>query len=372
MSATERLRAPGRVDAQPTLARKVAFLSAPGGYPEAPRAVEAIETHLSWVFLTTSHAYKLKKPRRLDHHDLASVAARERHCRMELRLNRRLAEDVYLDVVPLFAPSPQRLSFAPDGEPVEWLLRMRRLPRELMLDTLLAAGELRRRELRTVLELLARFYRMCAPEPITGAQFRSRIAARIAENTRELGRFPREIPVDGFAGLAERQLAFLRLEARLIDERVDAGLVVEGHGDLRPEHICLETSPRIIDCLEFSRELRIVDPAGELGFLALECERLGAAQAASWILPLYSEISGDRPDVRLVHFYQSVHAGTRARLAMWHLLDPASDNHGRWPPVARRYLELASAHLDRTNLVAPAPDKGARGQAPSGPNVYRR
>jgi uncharacterized protein len=344
MSGTE-VRPPAGAHA-PALARKVAFLSSPGSYPGTPLAVEAVETHLSWVFLTDRHAWKLKKPQRLDHHDLSTVAAREHHCRIELRLNRRLAEDVYLDVVPLFGVPPEGLSFAAGGEPVEWLLKMRRLPRELMLDAMLRAHEVRRRELRTLLELLARFYRMCAPEPVTGEGFRARLAARIAENTRELARFPREIPADITEDLGSRQLAFLRREPRLIDERVEAGLVVEGHGDLRPEHICLETSPRIIDCLEFSRELRIVDPAAELGFLTLECERLGAEEAASWILPMYADISGDRPDPRLVHFYQSLHAGTRARLAMWHLLDPASDHHGRWPPVARRYLELAASHLD--------------------------
>jgi aminoglycoside phosphotransferase family enzyme len=348
MSATE-VSPPAGARA-PALARKVAFLSTPQAYPDEPRQVEAIETHLSWVFLTDRHAWKLKKPQRLDHHDLSTVAAREHHCRIELRLNRRLAGDVYLDVVPLFAPAPDRLSFTGRGEPVEWLLKMRRLPREIMLDSLLRGHELRRRDLRRLLETLARFYRMCAPEPLTGAHFRARIAGRIAENTRELARFPLEIPEDAAAELAERQLAFMRLESHLIDGRVDAGLIVEGHGDLRPEHICLETEPRIIDCLEFSRELRIVDPAGELGFLALECERLGAEEPASWILPMYSEISGDLPDPRLVHFYQSVHACTRARLAMWHLLDPASDHHGRWPPVARRYLDLAATHLDALSL----------------------
>lgn len=348
MSASEMLRLPW--ERVTTLAQKVAFLSSPHAYPEAPRQVEAIETHLSWVFLTDRHAWKLKKPQRLDHHDLSTVAAREHHCRIELRLNRRLAGDVYLDVVPLFAPAPDRLGFTGQGEPVEWLLKMRRLPRELMLDGLLRGHELRRRDLRGLLELLALFYRMSAPEPLTGAHLRARFAARIAENTRELARFRRDLPAGAAPRLAERQLAFMRLQSQLIDERVDAGLVVEGHGDLRPEHICLETEPRIIDCLEFSRELRIVDPAGELAFLALECERLGAEEAASWILPMYSEISGDRVDPRLVHFYQSVHACTRARLAMWHLLDPASDHHGRWPPVARRYLALAASHLDALSL----------------------
>ena len=87
----------------PGLAAKVAFLSDPRSYPEAPRRVDAIETHMSWVFLTDRHAWKLKKPMRVNAHDLGTVEARRDHCRMEVRLNRRLADSVYLGVLPLVA-----------------------------------------------------------------------------------------------------------------------------------------------------------------------------------------------------------------------------------------------------------------------------
>ena len=333
---------PGR---DPTIAEKVAFLSQPRAFHKRCASVEAIETHLSWVFLTDRRAYKMKKPLRLDHHDLAGVAAREHHCRMEVRLNRRLCDEVYLGVVPLVVTPRNALALGAPGRPVDWLVKMRRLSASLMLDSAIAAGQLRRRDLRGVVAQLARFYAARGPEPVSGAEVRAHIAARIAESTRGLCEFPDRLDRAAVEELADRQLAFLELDAELIDQRVAAGSIVEGHGDLRPEHICLEVVPRIIDCLDFSRELRMVDPAEELGFLALECERLGAPQAAQWIFEDYAQLSGDRAEPRLVHFYQSVHAGVRANLAIRHLHDAAPRDPPRWPALAARYLQLAQAHL---------------------------
>ncbi len=325
---------------------RVAFLSDPGNYPEGTRGVEAIETHLSWVFLTDRHAYKMKKPQRFDHHELGTVEARGRHCRMEVRLNRRLSDDVYLGVVPLYAIAGGGFDFRDEGgEVAEWLVKMRRLDGELMLDRVLRAGTLHRRDLRSVVRLLADFYRTCAPEPVSGPELRARLAARTADNTRELGRFTPHLDARALDRLGDGLLAFIEDRADLFDRRVEEGRIVEGHGDLRPEHICLEVPPRIIDCLDVSRELRIVDPAEELGFLALEFERLGAASRAPWIFEEYAAASGDRPDARLVHFHQAFHAGSRAKLALWHLLDASPRDPARWPPLARGYLDLAARHL---------------------------
>lgn len=332
---------------EPAIADKVAFLSQARHYPGPPREVRVVETHMSWVFLTDEHAWKIKKPLRLDHHDLSSVAARERHCRMEVRLNRRFGEGVYFDPVPLALQPSGELRLAGDGVPVEWLVKMRRLPEALMLDTMIRRHTLHARHLRVAVEMLARFYAMCTPEPLNPPEWRACIAARVARSVRELSGFPRDVPASLVEDLGERQLAFLEREAALFDERVEHGRVVEGHGDLRPEHICLAPRPCFIDCLEFSRELRIVDAAEELGFLALECERLGAPCARGEIFGTYGLARGDRPDDRLVHFYQSVHACVRAQLALWHLRDPAPREPARWPVIARDYLRLADEHLAR-------------------------
>jgi aminoglycoside phosphotransferase family enzyme len=327
------------------LADKVAFLSDARSYPVPTRRVQAVETHMSWVFLTEAHAWKLKKPERIDGIDLGSVEARHRHCRMEIRLNRRFTDDVYLEAVALRADAARGFSFGGDEPVLDWLVKMRRLPARLMLDRLIAAGAVRPRDVRALARLLARFYLTCAPEPITGAAFRARLAARIRGIEGELHRLRAFLPAAPVQDdLGERLEAFLALEAGMFDERVDEGRVVEGHGDLRPEHVCLETQPRIIDCLEFSRELRIVDAAEELGYLALECERLGAPGLRETLFAAYEEASGDRPDGRMVHFYQAMHACARAWLALRHLSDAAPREPAHWPLLAADYLRLASEH----------------------------
>ncbi len=329
-----------------SLEAKLGLLGRPDAYPEAPSRVEAVETHMSWVFLTDSHAYKLKKPVRYDYLDFSTVEARRLDCEAELRLNRRLAADVYLDVVPLVLDAAGRLSLGGTGETVDWLVRMRRLPADRMLDHRLREGTVKQPEIIQLARRLARFYAALPAEPLAPEAYRQSLAGRIEDNLRELNSpefgLPREVPVE----LARFQLRFLQRHAGLFDQRVLAGRIVEGHGDLRPEHVCLLAEPVVIDCLEFKREFRIIDPADELGYLALECERLHAPQVGRWLLEGYGEASGDAPPVALLHFYQSCRAVLRAKLALWHLRDDGRHPPGKWVATARAYLELAQRHAD--------------------------
>src|SRR5690606_10963578 len=119
-------------------------------YPERPRAVEAIETHFSWVFLTDTHAWKLKKPVRYDSLDFRTPALRRRDCEEEVRLNRRLAPHVYLGVVPLTVDEKGRLAIGGAGQEVDWLVHMLRPPHERMLDHLLVTRALARAEVEPV------------------------------------------------------------------------------------------------------------------------------------------------------------------------------------------------------------------------------
>ena len=266
--------------ADPGLGAKVAFLSRPESYAEPTKRVEVLETHMSWVFLTDTTAWKLKKPVRSRYLDFSTEAARRLDCEEELRLNRRLSEGVYVDSVPLSLDARGGLRLGDGAQVVDWLVKMRRLPGERMLDRLLRERVLQREDLSRMIERLARFYRDAVPVTMLPAQYRARFVAEIAENRRELAAPAYGLPLEWVEATCAQQLALLERQARLFDERVVAGRIVEAHGDLRPEHICLEESPQIIDCLEFSRELRLLDPADELGFLALECERLGAPELA--------------------------------------------------------------------------------------------
>lgn len=329
-----------------SLEAKLGFLGRPDAYPEAPSRVDAVETHMSWVFLTDSHAYKLKKPVRYDYLDFSTVEARRLDCEAEVRLNRRLAAGVYLGVVPLVLDVAGRLSLGGTGETVDWLVQMRRLPADRMLDHLIRNGAVNQPEIVQLARLLARFYAALPAEPLAPAAYRQSLAGRIEDNLRELGSPEFGLPRDVPAGLARFQLRFMQGHAEVFDQRVQAGRIVEGHGDLRPEHVCLLAEPVVIDCLEFNREFRILDPADELGYLALECERLHAPHVASWLLEGYGEASGDAPPEALLHFYQSCRAMLRAKLALWHLRDDGRHLPGKWMATAREYLDLAQRHAD--------------------------
>src|SRR5690606_10279135 len=149
-----------------TAREKCAFLSDPESYPERPRAVEILDTHFAWVFLTDRHVFKMKKAVRRGTMDYATLAARERNCRNELELNRRLAPSVYLEVLPL-SLAGGRLVLGPGEETVEWLVRMRRLPEDRQLDHAIAKGTVTASDLDEVIALLAEFYRNTHREPMT-------------------------------------------------------------------------------------------------------------------------------------------------------------------------------------------------------------
>lgn len=331
----------------PGVDAKVAFLSQPASYPEPTTRVDTIETHMSWVFLTDRHAYKLKKPVRNSQFDFRSVAARRLHCAEEVRLNRRFASDVYLGAVPMTQGAGRQLSLATGGPVVDWLVKMRRLPAERMLDHAIRSRGVRSEDVHIVVAALSRFYRECTPVALAPVAYRERFAQEIAANRRDLAVPDYGLPLDLIESVCVRQRAVLEREAARFDERVRAGRVVEGHGDLRPEHICLETPPQIIDCLVFPRDLRIVDAADELAFLALECERQGAPDLERIIFDTYGAITGDDPPATLVHFYQSYRASLRAKLAIWHLKEPALRDLPKWPALANDYLRLAREHIER-------------------------
>jgi hypothetical protein len=331
----------------PGLEAKVAFLSQPHVYPEPASRVDRVETHMSWVFLTDRHAWKLKKPVAYSYLDFGTERARRIHCAEEVRLNRRLAPHVYLGIVPMTLDGGGRLQLTPDGTVVDWLVKMRRLPAARMLDRLIRERTIHGADLRHVVGTLARFYRDARVVTLTPAAYRARLSEGIAANRCELALPEYGLPPALVEAACARQRALLDQAADLFDRRVEAGRIVEGHGDLRPEHICVGHEIEIIDCLEFAPDLRTADVADELAFLALECERLGAPALRAVIFDAWRDATGDAPPDELVHFYQSYRACVRAKIALWHLREPLLRDQPRWLAQARTYLDLALEHGER-------------------------
>jgi aminoglycoside phosphotransferase family enzyme len=196
--------------------------------------------------------------------------------------------------------------------------------------------------------ILARFYNRVTPVRITAMAYRQRLSRTIRQNMRALAMTGYRLSIKRLHHIAEAQMEFLKRRAALFDERVRKGRIVEAHGDLRPDHVfLLKPNPVIIDCLEFNREFRLLDPVDELAYLALECERLGAPFIEDIIFAEYTRVTSDSPPATLIAFYKSYRACLRAKLALWHLKEPNAAGPAHWTALARAYLRLAERYALR-------------------------
>jgi aminoglycoside phosphotransferase family enzyme len=329
---------------------KVAFLRSPAAHGGA-QPVTTVETHMSWVFLAGDRVLKLKKPVRHAFLDFSTSAARAFFCREEVRLNARLAPGVYLGVLALcrrggaFVLEPAEEGRA-NADAVDWLVSMRRLPAAQMLDARIAAGRVAPGDVDALAALLARFY-ASAPAATAATADRDEVLRRVRH---ELA-IDREVLLDARWALPDARAvldaldAAVECHAALLRDRAARGRIVDGHGDLRPEHVCLVDPPVVIDCLEFNAALREVDPFDELAFLGLECAVAGAAWIGPRLVERCAQALGDRPPAALVALYTALRASLRARLAMAHLLDDRPRTPEVWPVRAAAYLRHAGAAL---------------------------
>jgi len=336
-----------------SLADKVAFLSGGEAYRPPVRHVTRRETHMSEVFLAGERAYKLKKPVRFPYLDFSTLTRREAACRAELKLNRRLALDTYRAVVPLIRSGGRLVIGGGEetqrgqGEVVDWLVVMNRLHESEMLDRAIADGRLRRWQLDRLAAVLIQFYRRAGVAFLSPAAYAAELWRSLAYNRRVLLDPRFHLPAGRVCFVDAMQRRFLAERAHLLAERVRARKIVDGHGDLRPEHIFLGDPVRIIDCLEFNARLRMVDPFDEIAYLCVECERLGAAWAGEYLRRRIVRALNDGHSQELFVFYRCHRATLRARLAAAHLFEPKPRTPEKWLPLARTYLRIAAADAVR-------------------------
>jgi aminoglycoside phosphotransferase family enzyme/predicted kinase len=291
-------------------------MRAPDFYPHPVTQVSLRETHISWVFLTGSLVYKVKKPVDMGFLDFTSLVRREHFCRQEVTLNRRLAEDVYLGVVPITREADgYRLEGG--GRTVDFAVKMRQLPSAETLKRRLPEGRLGAEALERLAATLARFYEAAATG---GAVDAVGSPATLAQNCEEnFGQ------TAGSAGLrfdrrtwevvAAATRGFLENHAGLFQERVAGGRIRDGHGDLRTDHVYLtDHGIRIVDCIEFNERFRCADVACDLAFLAMEMDEEGYAAQAADLIDAFVRRSGDLQLYALLDFYKCYRAMVRLKV----------------------------------------------------------
>ncbi len=319
-------------------------------------AVVLHETSKSWIFIAQDRVYKLKKQVRDDLQDLTSLRARFDNCLTEVDLNRRLAAETYLGIIRVVRYSDGTLGLGGTAQTVDWLVEMQRLPADRMLDTIAVRGIDPAPEIRSCVDQLAErlteFYAQCPASKLNASELihifhdQQKMNAECLRNPLFAEFHPRFEAVFDALGIA-----FLR-HFPLFATRVNAGWIRECHGDLRPEHICMTTPPLVFDCLEFNRNLRLVDPFSEIMFLGLEADILGL----DWIKPaLITHLArglGAYPAPDLLALYETQHALLRTRLCLAHLLVPNPRTPEKWLPLGMRYFAVAERRLTGPNGLA--------------------
>lgn len=295
------------------------------------------ETHTGVVVLCGDRAYKVKKPVVTDFLDFGTVALRERACAREIELNRRLAPDVYLGQAHLSDPS---------GGPAEPVVVMRRMPEELRLSAVLADPDGPVVDLAALAATVARFHATAHRDAdVDAAGTAERLRQRWQSLLEPLQRdAPRYLDPGALEFVQRTALRYLAGRARLLDERIAGGRVVDGHGDLLSEDIfVLPDGFRILDCLDFDDELRYVDGLDDAAFLAMDLEFHGFPYRAAEFLDEYARAADDPAPASLRHHYIAYRAMVRAKTDCLRVTQGDAHAAGR----ARLHIDLAVSHLRR-------------------------
>ncbi|MBC9249565.1 hypothetical protein A9179_04650 [Pseudomonas alcaligenes] len=325
----------------------IAALQNPALYPHPVEAFQVIETHISWVLLTGPFAYKIKKPVNFGFLDFTDLAKRQHFCGEELRLNQRLTDGLYLDVLPVTGNenAPQ---LGGDGPAIEYVLKMRQFPQSQLLSAVQARGELTEAHIDALAEQIADFHSrtpavdashpLCAPSAIVAPMRQNFVQIRpLLSDAADLRQ------LEALEAWVEASIS--RLEP-LLAQRAAAGAIRECHGDIHLGNATLlDGAVVLFDCIEFNEEFRLIDIALDAAFLAMDLEDRGLKALSQRFVSAWLERSGDYAALELLNLYKSHRALVRAKVALFSL-GHQTDEQQRAATLRqyRNYANLAESY----------------------------
>lgn len=325
-------------------------LQNPALFDHDVESFQLIETHISWVILTGSYAYKIKKPMDFGFLDFTTLEKRKHFCEEELRLNLRLAPELYLDLLPLYG-NEDNPSFSGEGEVLEYVIKMRQFDQAHLLNNLLAEGKLTREHISEVADQVADFH--ARTEVATGD-------SRFGEPEQVM--FPVQQNFDQIRPLLTDKADLLQLDqieawaqdtftllTPAFEQRKAEGKIRACHGDLHLGNITLfENKIRLFDCIEFNDDFYWIDVMREAAFFVMDLEDRGEDYFANQFLNAYLELTGDYAGLKLLNFYKSYYAMVRAKVGLFRLFDESISDEDREAVLKqyRSYTNLAEHYME--------------------------
>ncbi len=320
-----------------------------GRFPDGASSFSLVETHISWVLLSDTDVYKIKKPVVFSFLDFSTPELRQHFCEEELRLNRRLAPEMYLGVCPIIRDSDGLMAVCLEGrgEVVDHALHMRRMDDSRQMDRVLRQGGVRFPDMDQLAALLAAFHQQYVQRhpPFGDLDNRSDVddlfgLSDLAEVWIGQG------AAQTLTHWAEVLHRFLDVHAGRFRDRAAAGFWVEGHGDLHARNIfLLEEGPVVFDCIEFSAHFRVLDVLSDLAFLCMDLEAAGHPELSKHFLKAYGRHWNCMPameDVLIMVYFKAYRAGVRLKVNLLALQQHPDDGTAR---EARKYWAVVGDYI---------------------------
>ena len=322
----------------------------PLSLPDKTDRVSLIQTHISMVFVGDEFVYKIKKPVDFGFLDFTSLEKRKHYCEQEVRLNQRLAKDTYIGVLPITYDGKRFRIGQGEGEIVEYAVKMKKIPEDLLMKSLFKRGELREEHLREVARVVAKFHQNAERSPEID-KFGEPGVFRINtdENFEQTAKYVDTTIASGdFHTLRKWTDDFYRQRGDLFQERILAGKIRDGHGDLHMEHVCLTEKLSIIDCIEFNDRFRYGDTLVDIAFLLMDLEYHGGKDFAHQLWRFYGQETGDTGMDTLLSFYKVYRAYVRGKVNSFQLDDEhiGADEKKRAAQTASQYFKLARSYAE--------------------------
>ncbi len=340
----------------------ITALQNPALYPHPVEGFQVIETHISWVLLTGPFAYKIKKPVDFGFLDFTSLEARQHFCHEELRLNQRLAPDLYLQVLPLCG-SVEAPQIGGSGPAFEYVLKMRQFPQSQLLGEVQARGELNSAHIDDLAEQVAHFHQLAPQVPashVLGTP--DAVMEPVLQNFEQIRPLLSDkadlLQLDALDQWA--QTSFTRLKP-LLAERKANGFIRECHGDIHLGNVTLLNGRvALFDCIEFNEPFRLIDVISDSAFLAMDLEARGLKSLARRFVNRWLELTGDYAALDLLNFYKAYRALVRAKVSLFGLAHAQNDQqrdailreYRRYAALAEDYSAIPSRFLAITHGVS--------------------
>jgi uncharacterized protein len=322
-------------------------------YPDHPEKVGLLETHISLLFFTGAHVYKVKKPVDFGFLDFTSLEKREYFCEQEVTLNRRLAPKIYLGVVKI-TQDGKRISLDGRGEVVEYAVKMKRMPEELLMNRLLEKGRVTPEMMEAVSEKLAFFYSSAATSDFIKSFSRpERMKQDTDENFEQTEKYIElTLSKDTYLEIQNRTNDFLRNQSEMFRQRIASDWIRDCHGDLRMEHIYWGDEISIYDCIEFNERFRYTDTAADIAFLAMDLDYHERDDLSGHLIRTYIAKSGDQDIGKVLDFYKCYRAYVRGKVESFRWDDSHIPEQEKRDALqrAKQYFHLAQRYALKFKL----------------------